>query len=259
MSHLTKNQKEILLNQLKVEWTYSSNSIEGSSLTLGETKFIIDYGLTIQGKSIKEHNEVLSHVRAIDLIYKLKDKDKLEVCDIFMLHKAILTDVVIDIYSPVGEWKNESNGRFLIVDEKSIYLPYPSQKDIPYLMNMWLEYFNDNLKITSIENAIKIYTTLHLSFTSIHPFFDGNGRLARLLSNLVFIKNEFLPLIISATDRFEYIQVLSNYDIHSNILDSNSVDLVVKNSYFEAILDFFTKQYENSKELLNQIVQKEQY
>ena len=250
---LSQAQRKTLLQQIKIEWTYSSNAIEGSTLTLGDTQFIIENGLTVKGKSIKEHNEVIGHSRAIDLIYNMLDKPTFNKEDIFTLHKSILTEIVVDIYAPVGAWKNENNGRFITVNDKSEYLPYPEPDTIEHLMSLWLNYFNENLEINSLDKALEVYTYLHLSFSSIHPFFDGNGRLARLLANIPLLKSGFLPLVIKQENRQEYIQVLSRYQKETSTLNSNSNTLIEDNAQYKNVLSFFKIEYQNIQLLVDTI------
>jgi len=250
---LSTSQNKILFQQIKVEWTYSSNAIEGNSLTLADTQFIIESGLTVKGKSIKEHNEVIGHSRAIDLIYNMLDKSSFNKKDIFTLHQSILTEIVVDIYAPVGAWKNEDNGRYITVNDKSEYLPYPGPDTIEHLMNLWLNYFNENLETKSLDKALEVYTNLHLSFSSIHPLFDGNGRLARLLANIPLLKSGFLPLVIKQENRQEYIKVLSSYQMESDSLDSNSNKLVQNNEQYKDVLSFFKEEYGNIQSLVDSI------
>ena len=96
--------------QLRDLWTHSSTAIEGNTLTLGETKFVIEEALTVSGKPLKDHQEVVGHARAIDLIYVMVGKAEINDTDLFELHKAIITQAVVDVYKPVGGWKKEPNG-----------------------------------------------------------------------------------------------------------------------------------------------------
>ena len=106
---LNESLRISLTKSLRDLWCHTSTAIEGNSLTLGDTQFILDEGLTISGKSLKDHNEVHGHARAIDLVYSMLQKDAITKQDIFLLHKAVITDNVADIYQPIGEWKAESN------------------------------------------------------------------------------------------------------------------------------------------------------
>ena len=186
LNNLQNYEKEALLNQLKVSWTYTSNAIEGNTLSLGDTAFIIENGLTVSGKSISEHNEVIGHIRAIDIIYSLLDRDYITRDNLFDLHKSIQTHRLIDYERPNGAYKLIPNGRWLNIDNKSQYFYYPIPDDISHLMELWFDKYGDiTPDISSREDAIRIYTNMHISFAGIHPFWDGNGILARLISNII--------------------------------------------------------------------------
>jgi len=251
---LTTYQKSALKDRLKIEWIYTSNAIEGNTVSLGDTAFIIEEGLTVAGVTLKEHEEVVGHARAIDIVYELLNKDELSEDDIFRLHKAVQTNLVRDIDCPIGAYKVEVNGRYVKIDGKREHKYYPHPNDIKHLMKLWFSEFSDiSKKEISLDESIKIYTRSHIGFTSIHPFFDGNGRLARLLANIPMIKNGYLPLIISNKRRKKYIELLSSYNLNSLELDSKSKSLIEENEYFEALYAFFRSEYQNSKTLLDEI------
>jgi Fic family protein len=249
---LNSSQQQEFLTRLKVEWTYTSNALEGNTISLGDTQFIIEYGLTVKGKSIQEHNEVIGHARAIDLVYDLLDKESLEKPDIFNLHKAVQTQVVFD--SPIGAWKNEANGRYIKQNERLIYQNYPKPEHIEYLMQLWIAEFNTYNKLRTQEEAFNAYTRLHLAFTSIHPFFDGNGRMARLLANIPLLKNGFLPIVINNQNRQEYLEALSEYDLSTPELNKQTTQLIVENQAFDKIKTFFKTQYPNIQNLIDEIL-----
>lgn len=252
---MTKTAIKTFMDELKVHWTYTSNAIEGNTISLGDTAFIIEYGLTVKGKSVREHNEVLGHSRAIDIIYKLLDKDLLTKEDIFELHIAIQTNIVIDSECPIGDYKVVENGRYILQkDNTRKYQAYPLPHDVKYLMSLWFNEFTDiSKREISLEESIKIYARCHIGFTSIHPFFDGNGRLARLLSNIYMLKNGYLPIIINNENREEYIKLLSLYNMKSKPLDKKSETIIEENNYFANIYDFFKSEYKNSQILLDEI------
>lgn len=97
---LTSYQEKALKQRLKIDWTYRSNAIEGNTISLGDTAFIIENGLTIKGKSIVEHNEIIGHARAIDLVYDMIEQKNINKEDICLLHKAVQTDFVVDSECP---------------------------------------------------------------------------------------------------------------------------------------------------------------
>lgn len=103
LKKLDNDIRDVLLAQLRNLWTHTSTAIEGNTLTLGETAFGLEEGLTISGKPLKDHEEVVGHARAIDLVYDLiRSKSDLTENDLFDLHKAIQTERIIDVYKPVG-------------------------------------------------------------------------------------------------------------------------------------------------------------
>lgn len=251
MDELTAYEKEALLQQLRIKWIYNSNAIEGNTLSEGDTSFIIENGLTVQGKSISEHNQVIGHMKALDLIYSMLEKDSITEDDLFLLHRAIQTEILIDYERPNGAYKVVANGRWINIDSKNQHFYYPLPEDTKHLMDLWLTQFGSIAKeLTSRDEAIKVYADMHISFTSIHPFHDGNGRLARLISNLPLLKNGYLPIIIDSKHRAEYIELLSTYNLSTTQLDNNTVNLIEKSDAYVDLIDFFEEEYKNSEEIL---------
>lgn len=204
-----------LMAQLRNLWTHTSTAIEGNTLTLGETAFVIEEGLTVSGKPLKDHQEVVGHARAIDLIYDMASRQtQIIEQDLFNLHKAVQTQIIMDVYKPVGAWKVEPNGTYIIKDEKQVFFEYAAPEDVPDLMKKWLDLLNVEINTNlSREQAMSAYVDLHVSFVRIHPFFDGNGRMARLISNIPVIKSGSPPIIIPKEYRRNYIMALSEYEL----------------------------------------------
>jgi fido (protein-threonine AMPylation protein) len=215
---LDPDLKKSLKAALRDLWTHTSTAIEGNTLTLGETRFVIEEGLTVSGKPLKDHNEVIGHAKAIDLIYDLVKASELTEDALFNLHKAVMDSTGFDFYKPVGAWKNDLNGVNFFNEKtgKQDYIEFPPPGEIPALMKDWIELFNSRLrKKLSPEKALDVYSELHTSFVSIHPFFDGNGRVARLVSNIPVLKAGLPPVIIEKTQREKYIQLLGNYQLEA--------------------------------------------
>lgn len=252
--NLEEYEKQELLKKLKISWTYNSNAIEGNTLTEGDTTFIIENGLTVQGKSLAEHNQVVGHMKALDLIYKLLEKDTINEEDLFLLHKAIQTEHLVDYEKPNGAYKVLPNGRWQKIDGKDKHFYYPHPDFVPHLMNLWFGEFGDISKpIASREDTVKVYTDMHISFTSIHPFWDGNGRLARLISNLPLLKSSYLPIIIDNKDKEEYKQLQFEYQQKCE-LNSETRQLINRAlPEYQKLLIFFDAQYEHTLGLLNEI------
>jgi Fic family protein len=210
-SNLDAPIKNILLAQIRDLWTHTSTALEGNSLSLGDTAFILEEGLTIAGKSLKDHREVYDHSRAIELIYRFLKLDKITEMELFELNKAILTERVLDIYQPVGAWKSDSNFTYFTdKDGKQRVREYPSPDRIELLMTEWLEKLNNTFGCDlTKDEAVATYASLHLEFVTIHPFADGNGRMARLLANLPVLKAGFPPIVIPTAEKNNYRAAIS--------------------------------------------------
>lgn len=185
-------------DQLSLEWTYNSNSIEGNTLNLHETQLILEEGITVGGKSLREHFEVINHEKAIDYLYSLVNPDyTLRSIDILNLHSYILKNIE-DEYA--GRLRN---GGVRIVGAN--FTP-PSAKKVPNLIDELISFVNENeLKVDDLVLA----TLFHHKLAWIHPFFDGNGRTVRLAMNLLLMRKGFPPAIILKNDRKKYYDALN--------------------------------------------------
>ena len=225
MQDLDNDIRDALLAQLRNLWTHTSTAIEGNTLTLGETAFVLEEGLTISGKPLKDHEEVVGHAKAIDLIYDLiRRRSDLTEKDLFDLHKAVQTERVIDVYKPVGAWKVEPNSTVVVSGDTQTIFEYALPKDVPKLMQGWLALFQKTCKENTAnkEMALTAYVYLHVSFVRIHPFWDGNGRIARLIANIPVIMAGYPPIIIPKEHRQEYIDALSEYHLAVGTITARS-------------------------------------
>ena len=257
---IDKDLRKALLIQLRNLWTHTSTAIEGNTLTLGETAFVLEEGLTISGKPLKDHEEVVGHARAIDLVYGLvENKTPFTQKELFSLHKAVQTDIIVDVYKPVGGWKKEPNSTVAVVDEKQVVFEYGSPGDIPLLMEKWFELYREveqSLKPNDRQQALMAYVKLHVAFVRIHPFFDGNGRLARLIANVPVIKSGLPPIIIPRQQRKQYIDSLSAY--HFSVGQINAGDELLPNQdELKPFVEFCEKAWEESLTLVEDIRQKQ--
>lgn len=180
-----------------VSYTYHSNAIEGNTLTLGETRMILEDGLTVGGKQVKEILEAKNHKEALNLLFEIvKGKEYFSekiICD---LHKKLLLDI-----------DDENAGCYRQIQvyiTGSEELP-PAVKKVPGLMKEFIKWHNDSKdKIDVLELAILV----HYKLVKIHPFIDGNGRVARLLLNLILLRLGYPPVIVPIIKRQEYIKAI---------------------------------------------------
>jgi len=179
-----------------VESTYNSNAIEGNTLTKSETKLVIEEGITIGGKSMREHFEAINHKDAICFIESIvKEKTSITKDVICKINALVLNNIE-------KEEKGIYRLRKVHIEGASFV---PAKPDlVPDLMNNFLELINKNQKI----NIVDFVSLVHEKFTFIHPFIDGNGRCARLLVNLLLMRKGFPPIIILKTERKKYINTL---------------------------------------------------
>lgn len=209
---LSEDIKKNLLEQLRVLWTHTSTAIEGNTLTLGETAFVLSEGLTIRGKPLKDHRDVEGHARAVNLMYNLVAKDEITTENLFDLHKLVIDEQTLDVYKPVGAWKKENNAVNITTGGRQIMIEFSDVWEVPELMERWLHLLNSEIEPhKGPTDAIKAYARLHLSLASIHPFWDGNGRIARLASNLPCLKAGYPPIIIEKERRYEYLTAIGEY------------------------------------------------
>jgi Fic family protein len=258
--HLDHDLAKTLMTQLRDLWTHSSTAIEGNTLTLGETAFVLREGLTISGKPLKDHQEVVGHARAIDLIYDLvQNNTPLTESELFALHRAVQIDQVIDIYKPVGGWKKEPNSTVGVINEKQVVFDFASPKDVPMLMKSWFELYQD-LDLALIPEdknpALMAYVKLHASFVHVHPFFDGNGRLARLIANLPVIKSGLPPIIIPQQHRRQYIDTLAEYHFKTGRIKAGD-ELLPDMEALDPFIAFCEQAWEESLQVVENVRQKQ--
>ncbi len=187
LNTVPEHRRSAVISQIRDLWTHTSTSLEGNTLTLGDTFNILEYGLTISGKPLKEHQEVIGHAKAIDQIYALVTSHQpVTREDLFELHKSVQTEQVMDIHKPMGGWKVEPNGCNAVdAADRPTYIEYAAPIHVDALMGEFLQTLNRKFtEQISIEQAVEVYAQLHIGFVHIHPFWDGNGRLARLVANI---------------------------------------------------------------------------
>ena len=135
---LSEDIRKNLLEQLRVLWTHTSTAIEGNTLTLGETAFVLSEGLTINGKSLKDHRDIEGHARAVDLMYALVAKDEIAATDLFDLHRLVINEEIFDVYKPIGGWKKENNSVNVTLNNRLTAIEFSDHWEVPELMERWL-------------------------------------------------------------------------------------------------------------------------
>lgn len=189
--------------QFEIEMTYNSNAIEGNSLTLKETFLVINEGITIKGKPLRDHLEARNHKEALDYLYDLVSKNKRNTVSEALI-RSFNQIVIQDIDK---EWAGRyRNSEVAITGSKN---KPPSAIEVPGLISELVGWLKKNrAKLYIVELA----ALLHYKIVAIHPFFDGNGRTARLLMNVILMERSYPLAIILKNDRKKYYTVLSKAD-----------------------------------------------
>jgi Fic family protein len=210
----SKGLIDSLREKLIVEWTYNSNAIEGNTLTLSETKVVLE-GITIGGKSLTEHLEAINHREAIYFIEELiASQAPLSEWNIKNMQALILKEIDHD---NAGKYRNEN-----VVISGAKHIP-PKFYEISDLMQrLAAEYQNEWKNFHPVVRA----ALLHGEFVKIHPFIDGNGRTARLLLNFELMKNGYPPVIIKSEARAGYYDALDL--AHTTMNYASFIELISK-------------------------------
>lgn len=184
-----------LKEQFGIEMTYNSNAIEGNKLTLKETFLVINEGLTIKGKPLKDHLEAKDHYEALNYLYELIEKDSRQT--ISELSIRSIHQIIVSKTDP--EWAGKyRNGDVIITG--SNHKP-PNASSVPYLVAKLVRWISNNKRKL---HPIELAAILHHKIVYIHPFFDGNGRVARLIMNLVLMRQGYPLVMILKNDRKRY-------------------------------------------------------
>lgn len=248
---LKKEDEMRIMQKFRLDWNYHSNHLEGNSLTYGETKALILFGITAQGKPLKDHFEVTGHDDALNWVFNLVKKER-ELTENFIreLHTLILKESYeVDAITPegkptkktinVGQYKKTSNH---VKTKTGEIFRFATPEDTPILMNELVLWYNKKSKSSSV-NPILLASEFHYKYIRIHPFDDGNGRTARILMNFILLSFGYPPVIVKTEDRNDYFSSLQQADagiiesfmefIASNL--KNSLQIMIKGAKGESI------------------------
>lgn len=219
-----------LKEQFGIEMTYNSNAIEGNRLTLKETYLVLNEGITIKGKSLKEHLEAKDHYEALNYLCDFIEKDSRNtISEVFIrsIQQLMVKDTDLEF---AGSYRT---GNVMITG--SNHIP-PEAGIISTEMNRlirWVQKERKNL------HPIELAALLHHKLVFIHPFFDGNGRTARLIMNLFLMQGGYPLVIVLKNDRKRYYDSLTKADVGNYFAFVRFIALAVERSlniYLKALL-----------------------
>jgi Fic family protein len=210
---LSLEQKKKINYKFRLEWNFNSNSMEGNTLTIEETRSVMIGNLTVNDKPLKDVLEMQGHDSVITEILRIgKGELRLSekrICDI---HKAIMHEEDESEKDKIGRWKKDAN---MIYNTKGERYDFVAPKEVPEKMHDLLNRTNadiDAIKANKKKAAhpIDVALQFHLEYLNIHPFYDGNGRTARILTNLILISLGYNPFWINEKDRKIYYNYISD-------------------------------------------------
>ena len=201
---LVKNLNE----WFNIELTYTSNAIEGNTLSRAETALVVEKGITVEGKTLQEHLEAINHAEALSFIETLVSKKRAEITqnDILDIHRLILTRIDID---------NAGRIRNVPVRIAGSRVVMPNALKVPELMEEFMGWLHSSYAL----HPVRIAAEAHYKLVTIHPFIDGNGRTARLLMNLLLMQEGYPPAIIQKEDRKRYINAIEKAQLGVTLND----------------------------------------
>ena len=198
---LSKNAIEQLKEYYRVGLTYSSNAIEGNSLTETETKIVIEDGITIGGKPIKDYYEAMGHSEAFSFLYELAKNKTITEHDILKLHHLF--------YYRIDENNAGKYRKVNVLITGSTFKP-PAYSEVPELMK---KFTNSISAMRKKYHPVEFSARVHKELVTIHPFVDGNGRAGRLLMNLALLQTGYVITIIPPILRNAYIDTIKKSQI----------------------------------------------
>lgn len=203
---LPAEERASIQEWLDVEYTYTSNWIEGNTLTRQETALVLENGLTIEGKTLREHLEAINHRKAINFVRAIVKKGHQFITenDIKNIHKIILTGID-------DRWAGIYRQTQVFIRGAATEPPPP--QEVAWRMKKLIEWL---ARIQGV-HPVKIAADFHFRFVEIHPFIDGNGRTARLLMNLVLLGHGYPIAIIKTEEREAYMKAIGDGTLTGNL------------------------------------------
>lgn len=209
----------------EVDYAHNSTAIEGNTLTLIETKVLLEDEISVGNKSLREIYEVVNHNKAFAYVKKcISENKQLDENIVKDIHSILMENILVG-----GVYRNVEV-RITGAKHKP---PAPSE------MYYQIKEFFSNINSKSDLNPIELAAWTHAEFVKIHPFIDGNGRTSRLIMNYQLLRNEFLPVSINTEDRLEYFNLLEEYAVNGNL--APFVDFIAKleEQQFDEYLSIF--------------------
>lgn len=240
-----------LEQKLRLDWNYHSNSIEGNTLSMSETRSFILWGVTAKGKPFRDYLEMKGHNEALQKLYRIINQDlKITERLIKELHALILVEAYADEKAEItpGEWKKIPNFLYSPTGER---IDFAAPEEVPSLMSDLVNWLNNHIDPPKRKkkkydlHPLLIAAGFHTQFIKIHPFGDGNGRMSRILTNLILMLCGYVPAIIKLEERNDYYTAINtssldnpeNLALHLGQAEIHSLEIALKAAKGESIED----------------------
>lgn len=208
--------------QFRLDWNFHSNALEGNTLTKDETRSVMINNITVSGKPLKDLLEIRGHDDVItEILHIGKGQKRLSETRIRDIHRAIMHEDDPKQREKIGKWKTEFNCLYNYKGEKIEFTP---PNEVREAMHTLLNWYGANLEKIAAQkhdamHPVLLAFELHLNFVTIHPFYDGNGRTARILMNLILISFGYPPAIIRQEEREIYNRYLADVQVYGGSPD----------------------------------------
>lgn len=218
---LNQEKEARLLQKLRLDWNFHSNHIEGNTLSYGETKALLLWGITAQGKPLRDHLEIKGHNEAVEFLMDIIKGKEVELNESFIreFHKIIIPeDYFLDAITQdgvhtkrkisAGQYKSMPNHVQTATGEMFYFA---SPEETPAKMMDLMHWYKSEIS-KDVTHPLLIASMFHYKFVRIHPFDDGNGRMSRLLMNFILMKFGYPPVIINVSLKNDYLNSLQYAD-----------------------------------------------
>lgn len=218
---LKPEQEQRLLQKIRLDWNFHSSHIEGNSLTFGETKALVLWGITAQGKPLRDHLEIKGHNEVVEYVMDIIKGKEITINESFIreFHKIIIPEeYLLDAQTEQGimtkrkiiPGKYKTNPNSVITSTGEIF-EFATPEETPAKMMDLMNWYKNETEKNDTHPLI-IASMFHYNFVRIHPFDDGNGRMSRILMNIVLMKYGFPPVIINTDLKSDYLNSLQYAD-----------------------------------------------
>ena len=258
---LNEKLERYINQQFMIDFNYNSNHLEGNTLTYGQTKLLLLFGDTTGNANIQDYEEMKAHNVGLELM-KVEAKDRNRTLSEHFIRELNQTILVRDFYktSRDGDYRYKINVGVYKTRPNSVITPtgeifdYASPEETPSLMGDLVEWYRNEEQRGKLK-VEELAALFHYRYIRIHPFEDGNGRIARLLVNYIFLRHNYPMLVIRSDDRNNYLKILRQCDLFTGKITSDGAHATLQQA--KPLVDYISAILENKLTILIQLAKGE--